>query len=67
MRDNLDLFNDYQMEQDERISRLPECSECGEAIQDEEAYYINGEWVCKDCMKDFLRPIEREEFGCSDY
>ena len=29
---------------------LPECSCCGEHIQDEYAYCINGEWMCDSCM-----------------
>lgn len=45
--DNYDLFARHDAEQEAQLKKLPECSECGEHIQDEEAYYINGEWICE--------------------
>lgn len=59
--DNYMLFEDDMIAQDERIKKLPVCIHCEEAIQDEEAYYINGEWICERCMQSFLREVEAVE------
>lgn len=40
--------------------KRPVCADCGNHIQDEEAYYINGEWVCMDCMDSYLRELSPE-------
>lgn len=53
--DNYDLWEQHESEKDMWLQRLPKCSECGEAIQDEYAYYINDEWICEDCLKDNYR------------
>ena len=33
-----------------RLGKLPKCSECGDAIQEERCYEINGEIICENCM-----------------
>lgn len=39
------------------IEPLPVCAECGEEIQDEYCWEINGETYCDDCARDlFQRP-----------
>ena len=43
-------FLAYDREQEKLLERLPVCSECGEHIQDEKAYYIYDEWICEECM-----------------
>lgn len=52
MVDNYDLFEAHEAEQERWLDKLPRCSECGEAIQDEYLYEINGELVCPDCMEE---------------
>lgn len=42
----------YDAEQQAKLDKLPKCSECGQPIQDEEAYYINDEWICQECLDD---------------
>ena len=42
----------YCAEQEEELERLPRCSECDEPITDAFCYYINGEYICEECMKD---------------
>lgn len=37
-------------EQERRLDKLPECSECGEKIQDEYCFEINDEYICEHCM-----------------
>ena len=56
--DNYDLFARHDAEQEAQLEKLPECSECGEHIQDEEAYYINGEWICERCMDSYKREVQ---------
>lgn len=48
-------FERHDAEQEAKLERLPECSECGHPIQDDYAYYINGEWICERCMKENYR------------
>lgn len=43
-------YERYSADQEKELEKLPRCSECDERIQDEFAYYINGEWICKNCM-----------------
>ena len=45
----------HDAEQQEQLDKLPECTECGEKIQDEYAYYINGEWIHEKCMNENYR------------
>ena len=49
-----DLERDFvrqDLEMERRRARRPVCSNCGEHIQDEEAYYIDGEFICEKCME----------------
>lgn len=48
--DNYDRWEQNQAEQDRAEENLPECSECGEKIQDDFCYEIEGEPICDDCM-----------------
>lgn len=48
--DNYDLWEQHQAEQDRAEGNLPECSECGEKIQDDFCFEIDGEPICDDCM-----------------
>lgn len=45
-------YDRYDTEQMKRLQRLPVCAECGEPIQDEECYDIDGELVCAECLRD---------------
>lgn len=53
--DNYDAFEAYQAEQDAWLERRPVCTECGEPIQDDFLYDINGDIYCEECMKDVFR------------
>ena len=52
--DPLADFARHEAEQESWLANRPECADCGERIQDEDAYYINGEFVCKGCMSTYL-------------
>ena len=45
-------FNRWDAEQEEKLERLPKCTECGEHIQQERAVCINGDWYCDKCLDD---------------
>lgn len=44
--------------QQERTERRPECDVCGEHIQTEYLYTINGMVICEDCMADYRHYTE---------
>lgn len=56
LKDNYDFFKDYDREQAEYEARLPRCACCGEPIQDEEMYNIDG-WYCEGCKDLYLEDI----------
>lgn len=59
LKDNADLFAEYDAEQEEERKRLPECDECEEEITDEYLYDIDGVLYCEECMKKlFKKPVE---------
>ena len=45
-------FNAWDDEQAKQLDKLPRCAECGEPIQDEECFEIEGEVICPQCLKD---------------
>ena len=55
--DPLRDYDRYEAEQEKRLSKLPHCADCDEPIQDETAYYINGEWICEDCMDTYRQEV----------
>ena len=50
-------FERWDTEQNKRLEQRPECAECGEPIQDYEAYYINDEWICESCMETYKQVV----------
>lgn len=55
--DPLADFDRWDAEQNRRLEERPVCADCDQHIQDETAYYINGEWICKDCMSSYEREV----------
>ena len=53
--DPLADFDRYEREQEKRLEQLPVCDYCGEPIQDDFFYQINGENYCPDCMEGHFR------------
>ena len=53
-------FDAWDAEQNRHLATLPECADCEQAIQDEFAYYINGEWICENCMDSYRREVQPE-------
>ena len=50
--DNLDMFNAYSARQEEMLSRCPKCSECGDPIQEEHSFEVDGNPYCYECRKE---------------
>lgn len=50
--DPLADFDYYDAKEIERLSKLPTCEWCGEPIQDDYCYEINGEIICEECLND---------------
>lgn len=48
-------FEDKCRADEKWLASLPVCAECGEPIQQEVAYCIDGKWFCDECMKMFRR------------
>ena len=53
-------FARHDAEQNRLLEQLPVCADCDEHIQDETAYYINGEWICENCMDSYRRGVQPE-------
>jgi formylmethanofuran dehydrogenase subunit E len=53
--DPLDDFNRRDAEYAEWLKTLPKCDICGEPIQDEYYYEINGDKICPECLEDFKK------------
>lgn len=48
--DPLSDFDRYDRQQEEWLNSLPVCDCCGEPIQDDFCYGINGDLICEDCL-----------------
>lgn len=44
-------FDRWDEEQQRAIEKLPVCTECGEPIQDDVYYDIDGDCVCPGCLE----------------
>ena len=49
--DNYSLWQRHDSEQEEALEKLPCCDYCGDTIQDDHYFDINGDIVCEDCLK----------------
>ena len=53
--DPLADFARYDAEQAAKLDKLPKCDYCGEPIQDEKYYEIEGKNICLECLEDFKK------------
>lgn len=49
--DPLADFARHEAQQQKALDKLPQCSECGEPIQDEHFYLICDEPICEECLE----------------
>lgn len=47
----------YFDQRDERLSHLPKCGHCGEPIQEDECYKLDGELIHTDCLYEYCDKI----------
>lgn len=60
--DNYDAFCRHEADAEAWLSKRPICEHCGEHIQDEFLYDINGVLYCEECAKDlFLKDADNYE------
>jgi formylmethanofuran dehydrogenase subunit E len=51
-------FLRWDAQQQNELKKLPVCADCDNPIQDESAFYINGEWICEDCMEAYRMEVD---------
>ena len=61
MLDNLDLFYQHEREQQRWLDSRPVCTECGEPIQSEYLFDMDGTLICPECIVRYYRQ-ETEEY-----
>ena len=44
----------HQAEQQRWLDNLPECAHCGHPIQNEDCYNFDGDYVCPECVSDYI-------------
>ena len=58
--DNYDRWVEHDAEQSAWETKLPICDSCGERIQDDYLYDIDGELYCEECIiEHFRKPTEK--------
>ena len=58
---NYERWERHDAEQEKRLQKRPVCSECGEHIQEEHLYDIDGELVCPECLQKYMDKHYREQ------
>lgn len=53
--DSYDLWARHDAEQERALTLLPQCVCCGEPIQEDHCFDINGELYCETCLEDTFR------------
>ena len=53
--ENYDFYRIHEAQQQKQLERCPRCENCGENIQDEYLYDVDGAVFCEECMKDLYR------------
>lgn len=49
----------YDMERQKELDKLPKCDICGEPIQDEFLYDLDGTLVCEECLNnEYRKPVD---------
>lgn len=65
--DNYDLWLKHDSQQQEALSRCPVCSCCGEPIQDEYMYIMQGDSFCARCVNEIFRTRTEDYMDSEDY
>lgn len=62
-----DVFERREQRNAERLKELPVCHACGEHIQGDYRYRIDGVVYCEDCMRDIFEECNEPEFYEEEY
>lgn len=62
-----DVFERREQRNAERLKELPVCHACGEHIQGDYRYRIDGVVYCEDCMRDIFEEYNEPEFYEEEY
>lgn len=62
-----DVFERSEQRNAERLKELPVCHACGEHIQGDYRYRIDGVVYCEDCMRDIFEECNEPEFYEEEY
>ena len=52
VRDAERYFTELERQAEERLEKLPVCSECGCPIEDDWLYEFNDELICPECLEE---------------
>lgn len=55
-----DLWEAHDREQEKRLQSRPVCDVCGEHIQDEYLFEIGSDYVCEECLLDYMKENYRK-------
>ena len=53
-------YDNYCRDREEQLQKYPECGICGERIQDDFCYVIDGVTYCEECLKDEFRVLTED-------
>lgn len=60
--DVYDQWKQHDQEQADALDALPVCCKCGEHIQDEFCYFIDGDCICESCIDNYKVHVEDLNF-----
>ena len=50
--DNYDLWERHEREKERKLASRPDCKDCGNHIQDDFYFEVEGDILCEECMYD---------------
>lgn len=56
-------FNRHDRAQEMALNKLPKCKCCGEPIQQDDAFCIDGQYWCDNCMEDMRVELNSERWN----
>ena len=56
--DNYDLFERHEAKRERWLRKRPVCCECGERIEDDHAYRMEGGLLCPSCFEEWADDIK---------
>lgn len=63
MMDNYDIWEQHERDRERALAKLPVCDICGEPIQTEYTYEVDGSYICETCMVEYFRKNTEDLIG----